>query len=522
MLNDESAPREASSHRIARNSVLHFASLGLPALTALFLVPVTVRALGPARFGLLALAWAVAEGSGMFDFGLGRATVRFVADATEKGLARLRQIVLASVFSQTAAGLLAGLILYALAPLLVERVFSISPEASGEAVSMFRVLALHMPVLLAAAALRSSLEGAQRFDISAALRIPGSIASVAIPAIIAYLGHSLVTIMWWLLAVRVVLVVISAIAVSRSLRLGAWRFPESWGILVEMLRYSGWVAVSTALGPLLGSFDRFVVGSVVGVAGLGYYTGAAESATRFLLIPVTAFSALLPALAATDARGARERSLAVTRSARRQLATVLFPLCLVLFAFAPGILGFWLGADFGESAGTALRILTVGVFFGGLAHLPMALLYGSNRPDLPAKIHVVQAILYVPVTFALVRAIGINGAALAWMTRNASDLLLYEIASHRSVGRAPKDETEGSRINWLSISSVALGIAFIASVSLWESSKALSLMTATVAIAGYTMVGWTQVFTPAERHAWTTILFRRRPVGRAVTADVKT
>ena len=56
--------------------MLYFSSVAVPALAAVFLVPVTVRALGPSRFGLLALAWAVAEGSGMFDFGLGRATVR--------------------------------------------------------------------------------------------------------------------------------------------------------------------------------------------------------------------------------------------------------------------------------------------------------------------------------------------------------------------------------------------------------------------------------------------------------------
>src|SRR5687768_18047500 len=114
MLSDES-PAGATSQRVARNGALYFLSLGLPALTALFLVPVTVRALGPERFGLLALAWAVAEGSGMFDFGLGRATVRFVADATEKGTARLREIVLASLFSQTAAGVFAGVLLFTLA-----------------------------------------------------------------------------------------------------------------------------------------------------------------------------------------------------------------------------------------------------------------------------------------------------------------------------------------------------------------------------------------------------------------------
>ena len=522
MLNEESAPQEAPSHRIARNSVLYFLSLGLPALAALFLVPVTVRALGPARFGLLALAWAVAEGSGMFDFGLGRATVRFVADATEKGIARLRQIVFASLFSQTAAGLLAGVLLFVLAPVLVGRVFSISPEIAGEATPMFRVLALHLPVLLAAAALRASLEGAQRFDISAALRIPGSTASVAIPAIVAYLGHSLVTIMWWLLAVRVALLVISAVAVSRSLRIGPWRLPESWAILVEMVRYSGWVAVSTALGPILGSFDRFVVGSVVGVAGLGYYTGAAESATRFLLIPVTAFSALLPALAATDARGARERALTVTRSARRQLATVLFPLCLTLFAFAPQILGFWLGDDFGASAGNALRILTVGVFFGGLAHLPMALLYGSNRPDIPARIHIVQAIFYIPLTFALVKNFGINGAASAWALRNAADLVLYEVTSQQALGRAPADRAERGRAGQLSFASAALAAGFVASVWLWRASPTLSVGAAILALAAYLAVGWTRVLTAAERSAWTNIASRRGTGAPQVAAELKT
>lgn len=399
----------------------------------------------------------------MFDFGLGRATVRFVADATEKGHERLREIILASVFSQTAAGLFAGMLLYLLAPVLVQRVFAISPAAIPEATAMFRVLALHLPVLLAAAALRAALEGAQRFDISAALRIPGSMASVAIPAAVAYAGSSLVSIMWSLLAVRVVLVAISAITVSRTLGLGRWRFPASWRILIEMLRYSGWVAVSTALGPLLGSFDRFAVGSIVGIAGLGYYTGAAESANRFLLIPITAFSALLPALAAADARRARDRALAVTRAARRQLAALLFPLCLTLFAFAPTILGLWLGPDF-AAAGTALRILTVGVFFGGLAHLPLALLYGSNRPDLPARINIIQAALYVPITVLLVRAFGITGAAIAWTTRSAADLVLYEIVSYRALGRPSTDLDERARTTRLSLTSLALAAAFTCAI----------------------------------------------------------
>ncbi|MEP6506617.1 MAG: oligosaccharide flippase family protein [Gemmatimonadales bacterium] len=495
---------------MAQNSALYFLSLGLPAITALFLVPLTVRSLGPARFGLLALAWAVAEGSGMFDFGLGRATVRFVADATEKGKERLREIVLASVFFQTGAGAAAGVLLFLLAPLLVSRVFTVSPSVISEATAMFKVLAFHLPVLLAAAALRAALEGAQRFDISASLRMPGSMSAVAIPAIVSHWGYSLVLIMWALLAVRVVLVLISAMAVKRTLGLGRWGFPSSSAMLKEMFRYSGWVAISTAVGPLLGSLERFIVGSVVGVAGLGFYTGAAEAANRFLLIPVTAFSALLPALAATDATGARSRALSLTRAARRQLAALLFPLCLTLLAFAPAILRLWLGPVFSDTAGTALRILSVGVFFGGLAHLPLALLYGSNRPDIPAKIHVVEVILYMPFAFFLVKTWGISGAAAAWSTRCAADLALYEATSRRVFGRCGFDGDERSRTLELSWTGLSLAAVFGTAFWLRHMSPMAGLAVAAFGLIIYAALGWRRVLSPTERSAWTTTLLRVR------------
>src|SRR5687767_1912557 len=417
-------PQESSSHRVARNSGLYFISLALPAIVALVPVPVTVRALGPARFGLLALAWAVAESAGMFDLGLARTTVRFVADAFARGGDRVREIVFGSVISQLLFGIIAGLLLFALAPLLVQQVFEIPADAAGEATAMFRALAFQIPVLLGAAALRSTLEGAQRFDLSTALRIPGSLASVIIPAFAAAAGFSLPAIMWQLFGVRLALVVVSGLVVSRIGLQGRWALSRSLRTMRELFAYSGWVAVSTALGPALGSSERFITGAVVGVAGLGYYTGAAEGANRFLMIPATAFAALLPALAHAEAAVGRERALVTTRAARRQLAALLLPLCAALFIFAPAILTLWLGPAFGLAAGNALRILSVGVFLGGLAHLPLALLYGSGRADLPAKIHVAEVFVYLPFVYFVVKTWGITGAGLAWATRCAADLIL--------------------------------------------------------------------------------------------------
>lgn len=500
-----------TSQRVAKNGALYFASLALPALAAVFLVPVTVHALGASRFGLLALAWALAEGTGMFDLGLARTTVRFVADATVKGQDRLREIVLASVSSQAAMGCIAGALVFGFAPFLVNHVFKVSPELVPEAIAMFRVLALHVPILLAAQALRATLEGAQRFDISTALRIPGSLASVVIPALVASAGGSLATILWLLLAVRVVLLLINADAVRRVLLRGRWSLRSRWKILREMLGYSGWVAVSAALGPALGSFDRFVVGAIVGVAGLGFYTGAAELANRFFLIPATAFAALLPALAHSEARGARDRALAACRAARRQLAAVLFPLCLALFLFAPAILGGWLGPAFGAQGGTALRILAVGVFLGGLAHLPLGVLYGAARPDLPAKIHLGEAILYLPLTFVLVRAFGIPGAALSWTIRCGADLLLYEWATRRAIGRCDTDLAEAARARRLALLGIGLAAAFTLIVWRGVPSVTAGLALVTIGFAGYGLLAWMRVFSVEERAAWMSMVSRPRP-----------
>jgi O-antigen/teichoic acid export membrane protein len=499
-----------ASHRVARNSVLYFSSLGIPAVAALLLVPVTVRALGPSRFGLLALGWTVAETTGMFDFGLGKATVRFVADATGKGSERLREIIHASVYTQTTMGAIAGLLLFLFAPLLVHRVFTLAPGSAAEAIAMFRVLALHLPVLLCIAALRAALEGAQRFDISTPLRIPSSLASVAVPAIAAPMGASLGTIMWLLLAVRVLLVLITAYAVRRVLLRDRWSVPSGFGTLREMLGYSGWVAVSAAVGPVLANFDRFTVGSVVGTIGLGYYSGAAEGANRFLLIPVTAFSAMLPALAAADATDGRARSLAVTHAARRQLSALFFPLCLALFVFGPVLLGLWLGPAFAQAAGLAFRILSAGIFLTGLAVLPLALLYGAGRPDLPAKINVFQVAVQIPLTMILVRRWGITGAALAVAIRCAEDFILYEWASRRAAGRYLATVDERSRDVRLLISGFALAIAFLAGMAVLPESGAAAAGVAVVSVAAYAWMCWSRVLSASERRAWTRMLLPAR------------
>ena len=57
--------------KLFRHTVFNLIGLGAPLLVAVGTIPVLIHELGPGRFGLLTLIWAVVSYFGLFDLGLG-------------------------------------------------------------------------------------------------------------------------------------------------------------------------------------------------------------------------------------------------------------------------------------------------------------------------------------------------------------------------------------------------------------------------------------------------------------------
>jgi O-antigen/teichoic acid export membrane protein len=71
----------------------------------------------------------------------------------------------------------------------------------------------------------------------------------------------------------------------------------------------------------------------------------------------------------------------------------------------------------------------VGVFLNCLAQVPFALVQGVGRPDLTAKLHLIELPLYLLALCWLVAMYGIEGAAIAWTVRAVGDaLVLFGLA----------------------------------------------------------------------------------------------
>jgi O-antigen/teichoic acid export membrane protein len=498
------ALESGSQSRLAHNTLLNFLGLAVPLALAFFVMPVAAHYLGPARFGLIGLAWAVTEYLVLFDLGLGRATVRFVADSLHRQPEAVTEIASITTAIQLATGAIGGAAFAFFAPALVRAAFHLDPAISAEATSMFRVVGYSLPAVLLLSGLRGILEGAQRFDLSNGIRMLSSSASVALPAIGAVVGASLPAIMWWILISRVLVCALYVLAIGRALPQLRWHWPRAWSRSRELISYGGWVLVSNMISPVLGYFDRFALGAIAGVAAVGFYTAPYEGVTRLLLIAVSLSTSLLPAVAALETGGDRARSTGLVSASARTLMVVMAPPLAVILAFAPALLQIWLGPIYAAQSATALRVLAVGVFANALAQLPFATLYGFNRPDLPAKFHIGELIIHLPLTIFLVRRFGITGAATAWSARVTLDLCLL-LAASASCASVPIRALLGGRTGRVIAAVGALVAALLLDSQLLPRATPIAIAVALASVAAFFAVSWRWILLPAERDAITRI-----------------
>jgi O-antigen/teichoic acid export membrane protein len=306
--------------------------------------------------------------------------------------------------------------------------------------------------------------------------------------------------MWWILISRAVICVCYLFALRHALPMLRWRLPSRWSRSRELLSFGGWVVVSNVISPVLGYFDRFALGAIAGVAAVGFYTAPYEGVTRLSLVAVSLAASLLPALTSLETRGDRARSADLVSSSGRTLMVVMAPPLALIFAFAPTLLQLWLGPAYAAQSSVALRILAVGVFANALAQLPFVTLYAFNRPDLPAKFHLAELAIHIPLTILLVREFGIAGAAGAWTIRVILDLCLLLVASARTTG-VSISAVAGGRVGRIAAAVPGLVVVLLLAATLFPSAPVPAALIALMSIAGFLRLSWSWILLASERDA---------------------
>lgn len=484
-------PRPLTSGRLlARNTLWNLLGQGAPLLVAIVAIPILIHSLGTDRFGVLTLAWVVIGYFSLFDLGLGRALTQLVARrfGTEEaeGTPALVWTALALMF---ALGCVGALVLAGLTPWLVTTALKIPAPLQAESQHAFLILAASIPVVISTTGLRGVLEAHQRFGLSNAVRIPSGFFTYLGPVLVLPFTKSL----FWVVAVLMAGRIISGLAylvlclgVMSALR----RIALDRRTVIPLFRFGGWMTVSNLVGPLMVYLDRFLIGALISISAVAYYATPYEMVTKLLVIPGALAGVLFPAFSTSFVHDRDRAALLLVRGVK-YLFLVLFPCALVIVTLAHPGLTVWLGPTFASHSTRVLQWLAAGIFFNSLAQIPFALVQGAGRPDLSAKLHMIEVPLYLGALWWLLGTFGIDGAAMAWMARAGIDMLALFAMAFRLV---PTQRDSRSRMVF------ALGMAvLVLAVAALPNSLALQAGWLVITLLGFALVAWFRILSPEER-----------------------
>lgn len=420
-----------TGRQLARNSLYNLLGFGLPMVVAVISVPTLIEQLGGERFGLLSIAWLVVGYFNLFDFGIGLAITKLVAEfKTTSQPGRFNDVAWTSISTMATLGVIAGCISFLISPWIVQSMLNVPDYLHGEAEQMLLVLAGAVPVMLLSICFRSILEGDMQFGITNAIKLPMSILTFVGPMAVAVFASDLTIIAIVLLATRCVAMAAYALVCFTKYPLLRRPTAPNWSTLVKLIKFGGWIAVSSVVSPILVYSDRFMIGALVTLQAVTLYVTPYELVTRLSIVPASLAGVLFPVFSSYGEREPKEVARLYAVSVRYLLAA-LVPLVLLLIGFAEPVLGYWVGKDFVGSSVLVMQVLSFGILVNSLARMPYGLLQASGRPDLTAKLHLCELPIYLGLAGILVMQFGIIGAAIAWSIRVTVDLIALEYLAYR-------------------------------------------------------------------------------------------
>ncbi len=484
-----------SGRLLARNTIWNLIGQMLPMAVGVVAIPLLIRGMGVARFGILSLAWIVVGYFSLFDLGIGRALTKLVADklgANEEH--SIPPLAWTSLLLMLLLGVIGGLVTFAISPWLVHRLFKIPEALQTETLRGFYLLALSIPIVTITSGLRGILEAQQRFRILNLIRIPMSIFSFAGPLLVLPFSHSLVPVIVVLIAGRLLGGVAHLFACFHAMPLLRHNYVLRHSMVLPVVKLGGWMTVSNIISPIMVYLDRFLIGALLSVSAVAYYTAPFDMVTRLWVIPGALVAVIFPAFAVTVLQEPDRTALLLSRGTKYVFLAV-FPIVLVITTLAPEGLRLWLGPAFAENGASVLRWLAAGVLVNTFASVAFVFIQGAGRPDITAKLHLLELPIYLSAVWLLTKHFGIQGTAIAWFARNTIDALLVCLMARRFLPRR-------SRV------LPALGVAASAGVLVYLGTLPHTMIVKgeflALALLGFALAGWFLILAPGERALFST------------------
>jgi len=411
---------------IVRNTGYNLVAALVPIGVSLVTVPVFLHAMGEERYGVMALIAMLLGYFGVFDLGLSTATAQRIAARPDTDLDARRRIFWTGTIANLSIGLVGAVVILPIALLFAGSAIKAPAEMMPEIRQSMVWLVLALPVMLLTGVLRGALQGASRFAELNLINVIAVPISQLVPlAAAVWFSPKLTVVLPVLYAARFgVLACYFAVVLHRVTR--GWHVSFDLGEARALMRFGGWMTLSSLIATVLVGLDRFVIGALIGVRQVSYYTVPYQLSERAMFVPSALAQAMFPRVS-----GAPDEGEARALSVRGVMAIAAFcgPPMVFGAVFLHPFLGWWISPGFAQAAAPLGQVILAGFWLNALGMACANHLTARGLPRLYATAHAIEVVPYCLLLYGLMHWLGLLGAALAFVARvYADDLLLAYLA----------------------------------------------------------------------------------------------
>ena len=482
---------------LVKSTVRNFVAKVLPLVVMGVTVPYVIEGLGPARYGIFTLIWAVLGYFSILDLGLGKATAKKVAEALGRGeSASIPAIAWTAVILTLGLGLIGSFTLIAFTSLLVENVFQVDADLSTETQQVFYLSAVGLLIALVKSAFTGVLEAHQRFDLINLVGVPSSMLSAVIPPLVLYADGGLPAIVILLVIKNGFELFIFSFLWLKVLPSGDRFFVLDVKMSPALFSFGGWLTIHNVASYVLQYVERFLIGALLIVTAVTYYSVPYTLISALTILPSSLMPVLFPAFSALHHSDVT-RLENLFRRVLKYLVVLMGLAALFLMIFAEEILILWLGDDGIRSIHT-LQLLAAGCVFAAVSWHFSTFLQGTGYIKAATAVALAFLAFQVPFSWALITVWGIEGAALAFTFGRALVVLVFYCTARKLNLISPLRVSIGKLAKLIGGFSIIIAatvlLKTVVGILPWS-----ILLSAPVFIASTLFFGWHSVLTHKDR-----------------------
>lgn len=405
------------------NSALYGLAYILPAVLGLAAVPIILNELGKEALGFLTLFWIFLTFLANFDFGVGSALAKRLAEGHEDKLTTQEgELVVTALMVQMGIGCILAI---GAGGILFGQHWVGSEVETHIDTSAIVLLLVCLPFLALMNCCRAIFEAKLQFKFMSLISLLTGVSQFLVPLIVLQFNAEVFWIIVYTLLGRFLILAMMGAKIG-----GLFEHKPHWpqdlkSRMSDLWQIGSWIALANLVAPALHYTDKMILPLRFDLGSVAYYTIPFDFMMRLLVLPTIIVRIMFPYLSKAAANN-DDHTPRMFQSAANLMT--LFGIALLgLAIFMPALLEAWLGSDFGQDSGLISRILLSSFAFSGLTFLANYTMIARNRPDAFVKVMASTGIVYLFAAIAAFVFGSVVWVVVVWSVRIVCEAFIISV-----------------------------------------------------------------------------------------------